>query len=158
MPTINEDPPNQPMPIGSAGHNATNSNGNGDSFRSRLLWGVAGFFLMTMVYNVFFRDYTAETKGFLVASGRADAIDRVIPPTQADLAQASYNEKRYIAQLGRNMTLLMENYAILRSDVDQLVRAQQQQQQQQQPQTTLPTVPVPAAAPSVRRRRLRRRR
>ena len=32
------------------------------------------------------------------------------------------------------MTLLMENYAILRSDVDQLVRAQQQQQQQQQPQ------------------------
>jgi len=154
MPTINEDPPNQPMPIGSAGHNASNSNGNGDSFRSRLLWGVAGFFLMTMVYNVFFRDYTAETKGFLVASGRADAIDRVIPPTQADLAQASYNEKRYIAQLGRNMTLLMENYAILRSDVDQLVRAQQQQQ----PQTTLPTVPVPTAAPSVRRLRLRRRR
>jgi len=154
MPTINEDPPNQPMPIGSAGHNASNSNGNGDSFRSRLLWGVAGFFLMTMVYNVFFRDYTAETKGFLVASGRADAIDRVIPPTQADLAQASYNEKRYIAQLGRNMTQLMENYAILRSDVDQLMRAQQPQQ----PQATLPTVPVPAAAPSVRRRRLRRRR
>ena len=115
------------------------------------MWGVAGFFLVTMVYNVFFRDYTAETKGFLVASGRADAIDKVLPPTQADLAAATYNEKRFVAQLGRNMTLILENYAILRSDVDQLIRNQQQAQQQQSP------VVIPSLAPT-NRRRLRQRR
>lgn len=144
MPTINEDPPNQPMPIGGTPSQS-------DNFRSRLMWGVAGFFLVTMVYNVFFRDYTAETKGFLVASGRADAIDKVLPPTQADLAAATYNEKRFVAQLGRNMTLILENYAILRSDVDQLIRNQQQAQQQQSP------VVIPSLAPT-NRRRLRQRR
>jgi len=65
-----------------------------------------------MISKAFTRDYAAEAKGFMVASGRADAVDRVDPLPQPDRSQT-------ISTRGMNATDAEETAAPPRSDEDQ---------------------------------------
>ena len=46
-----------------------------------------GFFLLFFLRNLIFKDYTEETKSYLTAIGKKDAIDRVIPKTRAQVME-----------------------------------------------------------------------
>ena len=102
--------PSQEPPDPSA---STGSSAPEESYHSRLAWGLGGWFLIFfMISKAFTRDYAAEAKGFLVASGRADAVDRVDPLPQPDRLQT-------ISTRGMNATDAEETAAAPRSDEDQ---------------------------------------
>ena len=46
-----------------------------------------GFFFLFFLRNLIFKDYTEETKSYLTAIGKKDAIDRVIPKTRAQVME-----------------------------------------------------------------------
>ena len=46
-----------------------------------------GFFVLFFLRNLIFKDYTEETKSYLTAIGKKDAIDRVIPKTRAQVME-----------------------------------------------------------------------
>ena len=76
---------------------------------------VVGFFILR---NLFFKDYTTETKSFLTSTGHADAIDRVIPKTQYELMQDQLTTEMIFKQLVQNMTVVMSQYNDLKRDVE----------------------------------------
>jgi len=76
-------------------------------------WGLGGWFLIFfMISKAFSRDYAAEAKGFSLASGRADAVDRVDSLPQPVRSPTTSTQ-------GMNATDAEETAAAPRSDEDQ---------------------------------------
>ena len=118
MPSLNEDATTTPMPIGGPG--STHQESGMDVLKRRALrvFGfVVGFFI---IRNLFFKDYTTETKSFLTSTGHADAIERVVPKTQYELMQDQLTAEMIFKQLQQNMTTVMGQYNDLKRDVEQM--------------------------------------
>lgn len=80
------------------------------------------FTLLTMLLlrNVFFRDYTSETKTYLQKIGRSDVIDRVIPPTYSDIAKSKRTQAMTIEDLVKNVTSLQKEVSNLRGEIERV--------------------------------------
>ena len=115
MPSLQED--TTPMPIGNP---ASPANGAQVTLYKRLFYFVGIFFAFMILRNLFFRDYTGETKSYLTSTGHQDVIDRIIPKTREEYIQQRMNEKDALEQVVQNMTIVMKQYETLRADVDAL--------------------------------------
>jgi hypothetical protein len=65
-------------------NNAGSSEGFGTRCRRAALTLAISLVIFTLLRNVLFTDYKAETTDYLVKTGRADAVDRIIPKTAAE--------------------------------------------------------------------------
>lgn len=115
MPSLNEDA-TTPMPIGGPG--STQPESGMDLLKRRALRLGMVVMAFLILRNLFFKDYTTETKSFLTSSGHADAIERVIPKTQDEYMQEHLTQEMIFKQLVQNMTVVMGQYNDLKRDVD----------------------------------------
>ena len=115
MPSLQAD--TTPMPIGNPSNPA---NGAQVALYKRLFYFVGIFFAFMILRNLFFRDYTGETKSYLTSTGHQDVIDKIIPKTREEYVQQQINEKVSLEQLVQNMTIVMKQYESLRTDMDAL--------------------------------------
>jgi hypothetical protein len=99
--------------------------------------------------NLFFRDYTGETKSYLTSTGHQDVIDKIIPKTREEYIQQQMNEKIALQQLIQNMTIVMKQTESLRADMDALTL----KMGQTDPKTSTTIVRRTAAVPGLLRRR-----
>ena len=121
MPVVGSSNDNVPMPIAGDANANTSTSMNPWTRRLLLLCGL--FFMVMIMRNVFFRDYTAETKSYLTSIGRADVIDSIIPKTDAELAAERKKTFSTFDQLVANMTVVMSQYQQMRDDIDYLKQA-----------------------------------
>lgn len=95
-----------------------------------ILYIVGGLFVLMILYNMFFRDYTQETKNYLTSIGRKDAIDKVVPKTYDDVIHERMKKELLFDQLLTNVTKLNDEVKYLRYEIQQLKQNQQTSQQQ----------------------------
>jgi hypothetical protein len=67
--------------------NAGSSEGIGTRCRRAALTLALSLVIFTLLKNVLFTDYKADTKDYLIKTGRADAVDRIKPKTAAEKRQ-----------------------------------------------------------------------
>lgn len=74
-------------------------------------------FSFILLRNIFFRDYTLETKQYLTSIGREDAIEKIVPPTYSDVVQQKKLEKDQLKLLVMNVTNLALEVSTLKSEM-----------------------------------------
>ena len=123
----NTNPPNNNIspPIDDGNVSVANAYGgtSGNSSTRRFVIIFCSLFAILLFRNIFFRDYTEETKSYLKGIGREDAIERIVPPTYSDVMDQKKLEKETISQLIKNITLLTTEMHGLKADVDKLQAA-----------------------------------
>ena len=145
MPTLQED--TSPMPIGNPSNPA---NGAQVAMYKRVFYIVGFFFAFMILRNLFFRDYTGETKSYLTSTGHQDVIDKIIPKTREEYVQQQMNERAALQQLIQNMSIVMKQTESLRADMDALTV---KVGQTTPPKTTTTTTRLTTAVSRLRRRR-----
>jgi hypothetical protein len=149
MPSLQEN--TTPMPIGNPSNPA---NGIQVAMYKRVFYIVGFFFAFMILRNLFFRDYTGETKSYLTSTGHQDVIDKIIPKTREEYIQQQVNERAALQQLILNMSIVMEQYDSLRADMDALkVKVEQTAAPKTSTPAGTPIARQTKAAPGLRRRR-----
>ena len=145
MPTLQED--TTPMPIGNPSNLA---NGAQAAMYKRVFYIVGFIFAFMILRNLFFRDYTGETKSYLTSTGHQDVIDKIIPKTREEYVQQQMNERAALQQLIQNMSIVMKQTESLRADMDALTV---KVGQTNTPKTSTTTTRLTTAVSRLRRRR-----
>jgi len=116
-----------PMDIqSSAGNNGQDGSMNSNSARYRrpLCFLLSGLFFLFILKNLFFRDYTAETKNYLIGSGASQAtIDQFVPPSSVELQKQKYTQLQLFDQLLANMTIVLEEQQQLKKEMHEIKQA-----------------------------------
>lgn len=79
---------------------------------------VAVVFVLLIFRNMFTKDYHMETKSYLTAIGRKDAIDKVVPKTRTEILQEKIQKDLLLESLDRNVSFLLQEYRSLRYELD----------------------------------------
>lgn len=93
------------------------------SMREKLVIALFIIFLFLFIYNVFYKDYTEETKSYLTSVGKKDAIDKFIPKTYESVMKDRVQKELIFQQLVQNVTSLMEEVKSLRGELTKLKSA-----------------------------------
>lgn len=144
----------------SAGSSSNNNEGmnSASRFRRPLYFLLAGLFLFFILRNLFFRDYSAETKDYLIGSGASQAtIDQFLPPSSVELQKQKYSQLQLFDQLLANMTTVIEEQQQLRQEMKEIKQALAASPSFSSPPITASPPITETSAPPLMKRRNRRR-